>query len=69
MNVRNQLKSMLALKCITIKKLAQMMSEKTGEKYTQQSLSHKLARESISLKEASIIAELLNYELKFIEKS
>lgn len=68
MNVRNQIKSLLALKCITLKKLAEMMSVETGEKYTQQSLSHKLGRETLSLKEAAIIANLIGYDLKFIEK-
>lgn len=67
-NVRDKIKSLLALKCITITKLAEMMSEKTGEKYTFQRLSHKLRLERLSLKEAYIIAELLNYKLEFIEK-
>lgn len=68
MNVRNQIKSLLALKCITLKQLAKMMTEKTGEIYTQQSISHKLRRESLSLKEADIIANLIGYEIIFIEK-
>lgn len=67
-NVRDKIKSLLALKCITITKLAEMMSEKTGEKYTFQRLSHKLRLERLSLKEAYIIAELLDYKLEFIEK-
>ncbi|MFA7657941.1 MAG: hypothetical protein WCY19_00745 [Candidatus Gastranaerophilaceae bacterium] len=44
MNVKNQIKSLLALKCITMKQLAGLMSERTGKKYTQQSISHKLTR-------------------------
>jgi len=68
MNVRNYIKSLLALKCITITSLAKMMSEKTGENYTPQSISHKLRRESLSLKEAFIIADLIGCELKIIEK-
>lgn len=68
MDVRNYVKSLLILKCITITKLAQMMTAKTGKKYTMRSLSSKLARESLSLKEAYIIADLIGYEIKFIEK-
>ena len=68
MNIRNQIKSLLALKCITLKQLAKMMSEQTGGHYTQQSLSHKLRRESLSLKEASIIADLIGYKVIFVEK-
>ncbi|MFI3299864.1 MAG: hypothetical protein R3Y28_00440 [Candidatus Gastranaerophilales bacterium] len=68
MHIRDKIKSVLALKCITITKLADMMSEKTGEQYTFQRLSHKLRLERITLKEAYIIADLLGYELEFIEK-
>lgn len=68
MNIRNYIKSLLALKCITITKLAEMMTEKTGEHYTTQSLSHKLRRESLSLKEAFIIADLIGCEIKIIDK-
>jgi len=67
-NVRDKIKSLLALKCVTITKLANMMSEKTGEKYTFQRLSHKLRLGRLTLKEAYIIAELLDYRLEFIEK-
>lgn len=67
-NVRDKIKSLLALKCITITKLAEMMSIKTGEKYTFQRLSHKLRLERLSLKEAYIIADLLDYKLEFTEK-
>lgn len=68
MDIRNYLKSLLALKCITITKLAQMMTEKTGKNYTFRSLSSKLRRETISMKEVFIIAELIGYEIKFHEK-
>jgi hypothetical protein len=68
MDVRNYIKSLLALKCITLTQLAKMMSEKTGEKYNIKSLSGKLTRETITMKEVFIIAELIGYEIKFIEK-
>lgn len=67
-NIRDKIKSLLALKCITITKLAEMMTERTGEKYTFQRLSHKLRLERLSLKEAYIIADLIGYSLEFIEK-
>lgn len=68
MNVRSYIKSLLALKCITIAKLARLMSEKIGENYTPQSISHKLRRESLSLKETFIIADLLDCEVKIVDK-
>jgi len=67
-NVRDKIKSLLALKCITITKLAKLMTEKTGENYTFQKLSHKLRLSRITLKEAYIIADILDYKLEFIKK-
>ena len=68
MNARNKIKSLIALRCITITKLAQMMREKTGKPYTFKSLTGKLQRGTLSLDEAYIIADLLDYRLDFIEK-
>ena len=68
MQIREKIKSLLALKCITITKLAEMMSERTGEKYTFQRISHKLRLNRITLAEAYLIADLLGYKLEFIDK-
>ena len=68
MNARNKIKSLIALRCLTITKLAEMMKEKTGKPYTFKSLTGKLQRGSLSLDEAYIIANLLDYKLEFIEK-
>jgi len=59
---------LLALKCITITKLAELMTERTGEKYTFQRISHKLRLNRITLAEAYIIADILGYNLEFVEK-
>lgn len=67
MKARNKIKSLIALRCITITKLAQMMSEKTGKAYTFKSLTGKLQRGSLSLDEAYIIADLLDYKIEFID--
>ena len=68
-NIKNHIKSLLALKCITITQLARMMSENTGKNYTFSSLSQKMSRGTLSLKESFIIADLIGYDLKFIEKN
>ncbi len=65
--IRAKIKYLLSLRGLTITKLAEMMSAKTGEKYTFQRISHKLRLGRLTLKEAYIIAELLGYELEFIE--
>jgi len=68
MQIREKIKSLLALKCITITKLAELMTERTGEKYTFQIISHKLRLNRITLAEAYIIADILGYNLEFVEK-
>ena len=68
MHIRDKIKSLLAQRCLTITELAKQMTEKTGEKYTFQRISHKLRLERLSLKEAYIIADILGFKLEFIEK-
>lgn len=68
MDIRNDIKYYMAREAVTFKQLAAMMSEKTGKKYTINTLSGKLIRESITLKETLQILEILGYNLK-IEKS
>ncbi|MFA7657920.1 MAG: hypothetical protein WCY19_00640 [Candidatus Gastranaerophilaceae bacterium] len=68
MHIRDKIKTLLAQKCVTITKLAELMTEKTGEKYTFQRISHRLRLEKLSLKEAYIIADILGFKLEFIEK-
>ena len=68
MNVRNKIKSLIALRCITITKLAEMLREKTSKPYTFKSLTGKLQRGTLSLDEAYLIADLLEYKLEFIDK-
>lgn len=67
-NVKRIIHSLLSLKGVTITKLAELMTEKTGKKYTLASLSSKLKIKSLSLHEAYIIAEILGYDLEFTPK-
>ena len=61
------IKLLLAQNCITIKQLSELMTEKTGKKYTPKSLGHKLRRESLSIKELFIVMEILNYKVEFVK--
>lgn len=56
-----------ASRATTLKKLAERLSEETAENYTYNSLLGKLNRESLSLKEAEIIAGILDYKLEFVD--
>ena len=68
MQIREKIKSILALKCVTITKLAEFMTEKTGKKYTFQSISHKLRLNRLTLAEAYDIADILGYDIEFVER-
>lgn len=67
MNIRTKIKMLAVSRAMTLKKLAERLSEETGEDYTYNSLLGKLNRESLSLKEAEIIAKILDYKLEFID--
>ncbi len=66
--IRAKIKYLLSLRGMTITKLAELMSEKTGEKYTFQRISHKLRLGRLTLIEAYIIADILDYDLEFVER-
>ena len=67
MNIKTKIKMLTASRATTLKKLAERLSEETGEDYTYNSLLGKLNRESLSLKEAEIIASILDYKLEFVD--
>ena len=66
--IRAKIKYMLYERGLTITKLAEMMTEKTGETYTFQRISHKLRLGRLTLIEAYQIADLLNFDLEFVER-
>jgi DNA-binding transcriptional regulator LsrR (DeoR family) len=67
MDVKTKIKMLAVSRGITLKKLAEKLSEIHGKNYSYNSLLGKLNRESLSLKEAITIAEILNYKLEFID--
>lgn len=67
-DVKRIIHSLLSLNGVTLTKLAEIMTEKTGKKYTLASLSSKLKIGSLRLEEAYVIAEILGYNLEFISK-
>ena len=67
MNIKAKIKILTAARGITLKQLAEKLSETTNKDYTYNSLLGKLNRESLSLKEADLIARILNYKLEFTD--
>lgn len=68
MDNKSYIRSLMVLHKVSVKELAQKMTEIIGKKYTRDSLNGKLSRDTLTLKECQIIAEILGYEVKFIKK-
>ena len=68
MDNRSYIRSLMVLHKISVKDLAQKITEITGKKYTRDSINGKLARDTLTLKECQVIAAILGYEIKFIKK-
>lgn len=68
MEAKNYIKSVLKLNAVTIKKMAELLNQKSENKYTQNSLSLKINNNRLTFQEAMTIAEFLGYELEFVRK-
>ncbi|MBO6088519.1 hypothetical protein J6P92_09285 [bacterium] len=67
MSSKEELKIMIMREGLTVKKLADLLKNKTGKNYTQVSLQHKIFLSSLNYDEMEVIADLLGYKIK-IEK-
>lgn len=60
---REQVKSLLAIKCITLKKLCEIITKNTGKVCTSSALSNKLRRGTITYNEVAQIADYLGFKV------
>ncbi len=67
MNSKEQIKILMVKEGLTAKKLAEMLSAKTGQEYTQQKIQHRIFASSFRYDEVKTIAEMLGYKIS-IEK-
>lgn len=67
MDIRNELKYIMGKEAITLTKMAELMTLKTGRKYTINGLSGKLLRQSITLKETVELLDVLGYHVEFVK--
>ncbi len=63
----NEIKNLVIDRDMTLKQLAGMIGKVQNKNYSLASLSQKLRNETISYKEIKLIAELLDYKIKFID--
>ncbi len=65
MDIKKYVKVQLAMNQMTLTELAKRMSEVSGKKYTRDSLNGKFYRETLSVKEMELIAEILNFIIEY----
>lgn len=65
--IKAKIKMLAISRGMALKNLAAKLSDMTGENYSYNSLLGKLNRESLSLKEAEYIAQILDYKLDFVD--
>ena len=63
MDIRDEIKIMLASKMMTMTELAKKMTEVSGKNYSQSLLSHKLKDESLRYSEMKLICKILGYRI------
>ncbi len=69
LQIKEQIKTLLAQEGIKLKELAEMISTKTGNTCSANSLSQKLRRGTLSYNEALLIAEILGYRIDFVKEN
>ncbi len=64
-----EIKLLASLRGLTLTHVAQKMSERLKKPYSLANLSNKLKRGSISIDEVRLLADILGYNIKFVEKN
>lgn len=69
MQVKEQIKILLIERKMKLRELAEKLTELTRRKYTENSLSQRLGRGSITYNEVLAISNILDYKIQFIDIS
>ena len=65
MDIREEIKVIIARRGTTLKKVCEALSEKTSKYYSYNNISNKLRNGTIKFSEVQMIFELLDYELSY----
>lgn len=65
MSVKEDVKFLLAKEAMTMKRLAELMKEKTGYPYNLKVISDKLARKTLKYEEFRVILDILGYDIDY----
>lgn len=65
MNIKEEIKVIIARRGTTLKKVCEKLSEKTGRFYSYNNISNKLRNGTIKFVEVELIFDILDYELTY----
>ena len=66
MDIRNELKSLIAKNGTTLKKVCESLTQTTGKKYIGNNITNKLRRKTIKFEEVQDILTILDYHIEFV---
>lgn len=67
MDVRSELKSIIAKKASTLKQVCEIITQTKNKKITPNNITNKLRRKTIKFQEVLEILEALEYHIEFVE--
>ena len=66
MDIRNELKSLIAKNGTTLKKVCEQLSQKYQKSYLGNNITNKLRRKTIKFEEVQEIVDTLGYHIEFV---
>ncbi len=66
MDIRNELKSLIAKNGTTLKKLCEKLTATTGKNYIGNNITNKLRRKTIKFEEVVEILDSMDYHIEFV---
>ncbi len=66
MELRNELKGLIAKNGTTLKKVCEILTQKTGYNHIGNNITNKLRRKTIKFEEVQEILDVLGYHIEFI---
>ena len=67
MDIRNEIKSLIAKKAHTLKSVCEQLSIEKQEKIIPNNITNKLRRKTIKFEEVQDILRILGYHIEFVE--
>ena len=69
MDVRSEIKSIIAKRALTLKQVCEVLEKKNNEKISPNNITNKFRRNTIKFSEVQDILEVLDYHIEFKENA